>query len=155
LRRDDVGIVFQSFHLIPSLDALDNVSLPLEIAGREDARRRAEDMLERIGLADRCRHYPAELSGGEQQRVAIARALVHSPKLILADEPTGNLDDYTGETVGELLFELSDETRSTLVLVTHDLDFANRCDRVMRLHDGHLAEESGAAREAQRAAARS
>ena len=155
LRRDDVGIVFQSFHLIPSLDALDNVSLPLEIAGREDARRRAEDMLERIGLADRCRHFPAELSGGEQQRVAIARALVHAPKLILADEPTGNLDDHTGETVGELLFELSDEARSTLVLVTHDLEFASRCDRVMRLHDGHLAEEPGTAREAPRAAARS
>jgi len=155
LRRDHVGIIFQSFHLIPSLDALDNVSLPLEIAGHDDARLRAEGMLEKIGLADRRHHSPSELSGGEQQRVAIARALVHAPKLILADEPTGNLDDHTGETVGELLFELNDEARATLVLVTHDLEFARRCDRIMRLHDGHLSEEPGTAREAARAAARS
>ena len=146
LRRDHVGIVFQSFHLVPSLSALDNVSLPLDIAGSADARSRAEHMLERIGLAERRHHYPSQLSGGEQQRVAIARALVHAPKLILADEPTGNLDDHTGEIVGELLFELNQEAGATLVLVTHDVEFAGRCDRVLRLHDGHLSEiDSGRA----------
>ena len=121
LRRDRIGIVFQSFHLLPSLTALDNVALPLQIAGRADALPRARDMLARVGLGARGTHYPAQLSGGEQQRVAIARALVHRPRLLLADEPTGNLDDGTGAAVRELLFELNRDSGATLVLVTHDL----------------------------------
>lgn len=140
LRRERIGIVFQSFHLLPSLDALDNVALPLQMAGTADARAIAADMLHRVGLIDRASHRPSELSGGEQQRVAIARALVHRPRLLLADEPTGNLDDQTAESVRELLFSLNRELRITLVLVTHDLEFAARCDRVLRLHDGQLHE---------------
>ncbi len=140
LRRDRIGIVFQSFHLIPSLTALGNVALPLEIAGARDARRRAEAMLEKVGLGARGRHYPSQLSGGEQQRVAIARALVHRPAVILADEPTGNLDDHTGAMVGKVLFDLIGETGATLVLVTHDLELARGCHRVLRLHDGMLLE---------------
>jgi putative ABC transport system ATP-binding protein len=141
LRRDHLGIVFQSFHLVPSLSALDNAALPLEIAGRRDARERARAMLARVGLAARLDHYPGQLSGGEQQRVAIARALVHEPKLVLADEPTGNLDDRTGAAIGELLLHLNAETNTTLVLVTHDMAFAARCDRVLRLADGRLTEQ--------------
>lgn len=144
LRRDHVGIVFQSFHLVPSLSALDNAALPLEIAGRRDARQRARAMLERVGLGARLSHFPGQLSGGEQQRVAIARALVHAPKLVLADEPTGNLDDRTGAAIGELLLHLNAETNTTLVLVTHDMDFAVRCDRVLRLADGRLTEQRAA-----------
>ena len=140
LRRDHMGIVFQSFHLVPSLSALDNAALPLEIAGRRDARERARAMLDRVGLGARLDHYPGQLSGGEQQRVAIARALVHEPKLVLADEPTGNLDDRTGAAIGELLLHLNAETNTTLVLVTHDMTFAARCDRVLRLADGRLGE---------------
>lgn len=140
LRRDHMGIVFQSFHLVPSLTALDNAALPLEIAGRRDARDRARAMLDRVGLGARLDHYPGQLSGGEQQRVAIARALVHGPKLVLADEPTGNLDDRTGAAIGELLLHLNAETNTTLVLVTHDMAFARRCDRVLRLSEGRLAE---------------
>ncbi len=142
LRRDHMGIVFQSFHLVPSLSALDNAALPLEIAGRRDARERARAMLDRVGLGARLGHYPGQLSGGEQQRVAIARALVHEPKLVLADEPTGNLDDRTGAAIGELLLHLNAETNTTLVLVTHDLRFAARCDRVLRLTEGRLSEQS-------------
>jgi putative ABC transport system ATP-binding protein len=140
LRRDRIGIVFQSFHLVPSLTALDNVALPLEIAATANARSRAEEMLAKVGLAARGRHYPSQLSGGEQQRVAIARALVHRPAVILADEPTGNLDDQTGTMVAGVLFDLVAETGATLVLVTHDLELAGGCDRVLRLHDGALAE---------------
>jgi putative ABC transport system ATP-binding protein len=145
LRRDGIGIVFQSFHLLPSLCALDNVALPLKMAGQRDAVARATQLLERVGLADRMRHFPSQLSGGEQQRVAIARALVHRPRLLLADEPTGNLDDHTAESVRDLLFTLNREFGTTLVLVTHDMAFAARCDRVLRLHDGQLhAQEADA-----------
>ena len=142
LRRDRIGIVFQAFHLVPSLVALDNVALPLEIAGKRDARTRAADMLEKVGLSARAHHYPSQLSGGEQQRIAIARALVHRPALILADEPTGNLDDQTGAKVGEVLFERIAASGATLVLVTHDVEFAGNCDRILRLHDGALAEQT-------------
>ncbi|HUG77151.1 MAG TPA: ABC transporter ATP-binding protein [Burkholderiales bacterium] len=140
LRRERVGFVFQGFHLVPSLSALDNVALPLEIAGRRDAREKARALLGKVGLAHRLGHLPAQLSGGEQQRVAIARALVHSPRLLLADEPTGNLDDHTGAAVSGLLFDLNAEAGTTLVLVTHNLEMAERCDRVMRLHEGELSE---------------
>jgi len=139
LRRDRIGIVFQSFHLVPSLSALENVALPLEIAGRAGARERARELLASVGLADRLAHYPSQLSGVEQQRVAIARAVSHSPGLVLADEPTGNLDDRTGESVAELLFELNRASETTLVLVTHNAALAARCDRVLRLHEGALA----------------
>ncbi len=145
MRRDDIGIIFQSFHLVPSLTALGNVALPLEIAGRPAARNQARQMLERVGLAERADHYPSQLSGGEQQRVAIARALVHSPKLVLADEPTGNLDSRTGEKIIDLLFGLNADTGSTLVLVTHDEAIASRCQRVVRLHQGDLIEVSASA----------
>jgi len=145
IRRDDIGIIFQSFHLVSSLTALGNVALPLEIAGRPAAKSKARQMLERVGLAERTDHYPSQLSGGEQQRVAIARALVHSPKLVLADEPTGNLDSRTGEKIIDLLFGLNADTGSTLVLVTHDEAIASRCRRVVRLHQGKLLEASASA----------
>ena len=141
IRRDKLGIVFQSFHLVPSLTALGNVSLPNEIAGRDDARARARQLLERVGLADRMHHYPAQLSGGEQQRVAIARALAHGPSIVLADEPTGNLDLRTGAMIIDLLFELNSESGSTMVMVTHDNEIARRCQRVFRLHEGRLVED--------------
>ena len=140
LRRDRMGIVFQSFHLIPSLTALGNAALPLQIAGDADADAKAREILSRVGLAHRESHYPMQLSGGEQQRVAIARALVHSPPLILADEPTGNLDKDTGMATSDLLFELHDTLGSTLVLVTHDNALAARCDRQLRLDGGCLVE---------------
>ncbi len=138
LRRDRVGIIFQSFHLIPSLTALGNVALPLEIAGHSASRERASRMLDQVGLAHRERHYPAQLSGGEQQRVAIARALVHSPALVLADEPTGNLDKRTGDKVGEILFDLHNESGSTLIVATHDAHMARHCDRVLQMDEGLL-----------------
>lgn len=138
LRRDSIGIVFQSFHLIPSLTAEENVALPLDIAGQSNSGARAREMLGRVGLADRARHYPAQLSGGEQQRVAIARALVHDPALLVADEPTGNLDERTGESIIELLFSLNRESGTTLLLVTHDPQLARRCDRSLRLENGQL-----------------
>jgi len=142
LRRDSLGIVFQSFHLVPSLTALGNVMLPLEIAEKENAHEIASAMLERVGLAERADHYPTQLSGGEQQRVAIARALVHKPQLLLADEPTGNLDAKTGERIIELLFGLNRESGSTMILVTHDESIAAQCQRVFRLQKGKLVEDS-------------
>lgn len=138
LRREHIGIVFQSFHLIPSLTARENVALPLEIGGQPNSRQRALAMLEKTGLASRFDHYPAQLSGGEQQRVAIARALVHEPQLIVADEPTGNLDEKTGDLIMQLLFDLNRESGTTLLLVTHDHQLAARCDRTLRLEDGRL-----------------
>jgi len=141
IRRDRLGIIFQSFHLVQSLTALGNVALPLEIAGKENAHVRAREMLDKVGLAQRENHYPAQLSGGEQQRVAIARALVHSPKLVLADEPTGNLDIATGAKIIELIFDLNQELDSTLVLVTHDDEIARRCQRVVHLQQGRLIED--------------
>ncbi|MEX2496543.1 MAG: ABC transporter ATP-binding protein [Woeseia sp.] len=140
VRRDHLGIVFQSFHLVPSLTALGNVALPLEIAGRAGAREHARSMLEQVGLADREGHYPAQLSGGEQQRVAIARALVHAPKVVLADEPTGNLDLGTGARIIDLLFSLGAASGSTMVLVTHDEAIARRCRRVLHVRNGGLVE---------------
>lgn len=138
LRRDRIGIVFQSFHLIPSLSACENVALPLEIAGVKDARRQAAELLDRVGLGHRIAHYPNAMSGGERQRVAIARALIHQPALIVADEPTGNLDNRTGDAVADLLFELNRENDATLLLVTHDPSLASRCQRQVRLHEGLL-----------------
>ena len=138
LRRDSIGIVFQSFHLVPSLTAEENVALPLDIAGQSQGRSRARDMLARVGLGERGGHYPAQLSGGEQQRVAIARALVHEPTLLVADEPTGNLDERTGEGIIDLLFTLNRESGTTLLLVTHDPHLASRCDRSLRLENGQL-----------------
>jgi putative ABC transport system ATP-binding protein len=136
LRRDLVGIVFQGFHLIPTMTALENVALPLEFAGRSDAFEAAGAALERVGLGPRLAHYPAQLSGGEQQRVAVARAFVGRPKLLLADEPTGNLDGVTGRQVMDLLFALARADGATLILITHDLGLAERCDRILRIADG-------------------
>ncbi|MBV8341241.1 MAG: ABC transporter ATP-binding protein [Gammaproteobacteria bacterium] len=136
LRAQRVGFVFQSFHLIPALTALENVMLPLELAGRSDARRTATATLGGVGLGERTGHYPRQLSGGEQQRVAIARAFVTRPAVLFADEPTGNLDAATGARVGELLFELNASAHTTLVLVTHDRSLAGRCARVVRMEAG-------------------
>ena len=138
LRASRVGFVFQSFQLLPSLTALENVMLPLELAGRSDPRQGAEIILDRVGLADRVQHYPKQLSGGEQQRVAIARAYAGEPRILFADEPTGNLDRKTGERVGELLFTLNHEHGTTLVLVTHDVRLAERCDRIVELDGGRI-----------------
>ncbi len=140
LRGEMVGFVFQSFQLLPSLNALENVMLPLELLGRNDARERALDILERVGLSARLRHYPKQLSGGEQQRVAIARAFIVRPKILFADEPTGNLDSATGERIIELMFDLNRENGTTLVLVTHDAEIARRCERNIRLKMGERVE---------------
>ncbi len=139
LRAQRVGFVFQSFHLIPALTALENVMLPLELAGRSDARRAAVETLIGVGLEGRTGHYPRQLSGGEQQRVAIARAFVTRPAVLFADEPTGNLDTATGARVGELLFELNASAHTTLVLVTHDRELAARCGRMLRMEAGRIA----------------
>lgn len=135
-RRDHVGIVFQSFHLVPTMTALENVAVPMELAGRADAFQRAEEELNMVGLAHRLTHYPGQLSGGEQQRVALARAVAGDPKILLADEPTGNLDGTTGDQIIELMFDLHDKRGTTLVLITHDTHLAEACDRVVRLKDG-------------------
>ncbi len=137
-RRENMGVVFQSFHLIPTMTALENVATPLELAGASDAFARAAEALDEVGLAARLDHYPAQLSGGEQQRVALARATVTRPRILLADEPTGNLDGATGEAIIRLLFDLRDRHGATLVLVTHAPELAARCDRVLRLRDGAL-----------------
>jgi len=138
LRGEKIGIVFQSFHLVPTMTALENVALPLEFQGRRDAFERAASLLEDVGLQNRLQHFPAELSGGEQQRVAIARALSTRPQLILADEPTGNLDGETGRQIIDLLFAMHQRTNTTLLLVTHDEQLAQRCQRTVRMADGHV-----------------
>lgn len=141
-RRDHVGIVFQSFHLIPTMTATENVAIPLELAGRRDAFPEAEAALFAVGLGHRLGHYPSELSGGEQQRVALARAVVARPRLLLADEPTGNLDGSTGRAIISLLFDLHRRQNMTLVLITHDPEVAAVCDRVVRIEDGRIVGES-------------
>ena len=138
-RRDEVGVVFQSFHLIPTMSALENVGVPMELAGRSDALERAEQALGDVGLSHRLQHYPGQLSGGEQQRVALARAFAVEPHLLLADEPTGNLDGETGGHIVEMLFELAARAGTTLMLITHDNAIAERCDRIVRIVDGRIA----------------
>ena len=145
LRRDTMGVVFQSFHLIPTMTALENVATPLELAGKSDAFERAEQELQRVGLAHRADHYPAQLSGGEQQRVALARAAAPRPQLLLADEPTGNLDAANGAAIIDLLFDLRSAHGATLVLVTHSRELAAKCDRVIRLRDGRIADAANEA----------
>lgn len=137
-RRQHVGIVFQSFHLVPNMTALENVAIPLEFAGDKDAFAKAEAELQLVGLGHRLDHYPSQLSGGEQQRVALARALAGDPELLLADEPTGNLDQASGAAIIELMFDLHKRRRTTLLLITHDEALAQRCDRVVRLRDGMI-----------------
>jgi putative ABC transport system ATP-binding protein len=140
-RRDTIGYVFQSYHLIPTLTALENVAVPLELAGERDAATRARVLLDEVGLAGRARHYPVQLSGGEQQRVAVARAVCRQPRLLLADEPTGNLDSATGKQIIELLVSLNRTLGSTLVLVTHDAALATHADRVVTLRDGRIVSD--------------
>jgi putative ABC transport system ATP-binding protein len=140
-----IGIVFQSFHLVPTMTALENVALPLELAGEGDAFARAEAELQAVGLGGRMQHYPAQLSGGEQQRVAIARAIVSNPAILVADEPTGNLDENTGESIIDLLFALKRDRGATLVLVTHDLNLARLCDRTVRLRSGRIEADAASA----------
>ncbi|MDH3748168.1 MAG: ATP-binding cassette domain-containing protein [Gammaproteobacteria bacterium] len=142
VRAESVGFVFQSFHLVPSLNALENVMLPLELASHANPRVAAMDIIEQVGLADRYRHYPAQLSGGEKQRVAIARAFATAPAVLFADEPTGNLDTRTGSTIMDLMFELNRRSSTTLILVTHDTALAERCDRIISLDGGNLVSDS-------------
>ncbi len=137
-RRDSIGIIFQSFHLIPTMTALENVSVPLEFRGVANALQMAEEKLKRVGLGHRLTHYPGQLSGGEQQRVAIARALASGARILLADEPTGNLDQETGEQIIKLLFELKKQEGASLLLITHDRALAKRCDRIAEVRDGKI-----------------
>ena len=138
-RRTHIGIVFQSFHLVPTMTALENTALPLELAGEKDCRARAAAILDEVGLADRYDHYPAQMSGGEQQRVALARAMVADPPVLFADEPTGNLDQATGENIMQLILNLAKNRQSTLLLITHDRALAEKCDRTLTMRDGLLA----------------
>ena len=138
LRRNNIGIVFQSFHLIPTLTALENVATPLEISFSKNPNKHAMMALDRVGLSHRADHYPSQLSGGEQQRVALARAYVSNPKILLADEPTGNLDEENTKAIVDLLFELKNENYTTLFLVTHSRELAKRCDRIIKIRDGKL-----------------
>jgi putative ABC transport system ATP-binding protein len=142
LRAESVGFVFQSFHLVPSLNALENVMLPLELAGHKDARDAARSIIGKVGLQERWSHYPSQLSGGEKQRVAIARAFATEPAVLFADEPTGNLDSRTGANIMELMFELNQNSSTTLVLVTHDQALAERCDRILSLDVGKLVSDA-------------
>jgi putative ABC transport system ATP-binding protein len=146
LRGQKIGFVFQFFHLVPSLTAIENVQVPMEIAGRRDAFARAKELIAEVGLADRAHHYPSQLSGGEQQRVAIARALANDPAIVLADEPTGNLDSTTGRHIMEMLLEVRRTRRSTMVLVTHDADLAALADSRLVLRDGRRVETPVGAR---------
>ncbi len=141
VRATTIGIVFQSFHLVPTMTALENVALPLEFADAPDAFERARESLETVGLGHRLHHFPGQLSGGEQQRTALARALAPEPKILFADEPTGNLDTKTGEQVMNLIFDLHKKKRTTLVLITHDRALAARCGRVIKVHDGQTSED--------------
>ena len=138
IRKKKIGIVFQSFYLIPNYTALENVSLILEINGIDNSKQKAEELLVQFGLKDRLHHFPTQLSGGEQQRVAIARSMAVKPKLILADEPTGNLDSENSQMISNLLFEYANKNQSSFVLVTHDLKFAEKCDRIIKIEDGTI-----------------
>lgn len=138
LRRNNVGVVFQSFHLIPTLTALENVATPLEISFSKNPNKHAIMALDRVGLSHRAGHYPSQLSGGEQQRVALARAYVSNPKILLADEPTGNLDEENTKAIVDLLFEIKNENDTTLILVTHSRELAKKCDRIIKIRDGKL-----------------
>jgi putative ABC transport system ATP-binding protein len=137
-RRQHIGIVFQSFHLVPTMTAMENVALPLELAGQNNGFEVARELLAEVGLAHRLDHYPAQMSGGEQQRVAIARALSANPPVLFADEPTGNLDHATGQAIMDLLIKLADQRKTTLVLITHDSELAQRCDQVVSMRDGKI-----------------
>ncbi|WP_340063309.1 ABC transporter ATP-binding protein [Ascidiimonas aurantiaca] len=138
LRNKEVGFIFQNFQLLPTLTALENVSVPLELQGAANARSKSIELLDKVGLADRLHHYPSQLSGGEQQRVALARAFSNTPSILFADEPTGNLDEETGEKVIKLLFDLNKEAGTTLVIITHDPDLANRTQQILRLKGGQI-----------------
>ena len=138
LRNDEVGFIFQNFQLLPTLTALENVIVPLELQGSKDAQKVGLELLDKVGLSDRVHHYPSQLSGGEQQRVALARAFSNKPSILFADEPTGNLDEETGEKVIQLLFDLNKEAGTTLVIISHDLDLANRTQQILRLKGGKL-----------------
>lgn len=138
LRNKEVGFIFQNFQLLPTLTALENVSVPLELQGAKDAIKNSKELLEKVGLGDRMHHYPSQLSGGEQQRVALARAFANAPSILFADEPTGNLDEETGEKVIQLLFDLNKEAGTTLVIISHDLDLANRTQQILRLKGGQI-----------------
>ena len=138
LRNKEVGFIFQNFQLLPTLTALENVIVPLELQGEKNANKVGEELLEKVGLSDRLHHYPSQLSGGEQQRVALARAFSNKPSILFADEPTGNLDEETGEKVIQLLFELNKEAGTTLVIITHDLELANRTQQILRLKGGKI-----------------
>jgi putative ABC transport system ATP-binding protein len=144
VRNQHVGFVFQTFQLVPTLTAVENVMVPLELRGdaSKEVRNRAIELLESVGLGDRTHHYPTQLSGGEQQRVAIARAFINQPKILFADEPTGNLDTETGEYIEKLIFDLNEQQGTTLVLVTHDLELAKKCDRIIKLKNGQIQDDS-------------